>query len=61
MKPAALLNALSMVGDVARLTERLGGSIRTIRITENVSEAEQVIGFIRELLKDIEATLEIAK
>ena len=58
MTPKTVQKALKQVEDVKRLTYRLDGSIRTERITGSVAEAKMVIGYIRELLTDIEVAVE---
>ena len=49
---------LKQVEDATRLMYRLDGSVRVERITGSAAEAKLVIGYVRELLKDIEAAVE---
>jgi len=58
MTPKTVQKVLKQVEDVQRLTYRLDGSVRTERLTGSVAEAKMVIGYIRELLNDIEVAVE---
>jgi hypothetical protein len=59
MTPKQRQDALKKIEDATRLMYRLDGSVRAERVTGSVSEAKMVIGYVRELLNDIEVVVEI--